>query len=147
MIKSIVQFRIRSFVGRSRGTMVQGILWYKVYQLCSEDCYLWADSKRQTQLIDDLFPSRRTSSSPPVTVQRGSRSEGCASVFTVGGRHSCVVRTISHRCWGCYMLGKFTVYLPGVSDPQTFWFQDPFTFKFSEDPMGLGRLCLLIFSA
>lgn len=48
MIQSIVQFRIRSFVGRTRSTVVEGILWCKVYQLCSEDCYLWADSKQPT---------------------------------------------------------------------------------------------------
>lgn len=29
----------------------------------------------------------------------GARLEGCAGMCVVGGRHSCVVRTSSHRCW------------------------------------------------
>lgn len=33
------------------------------------------------------------------------------------------------------------------SDPQTLWFQDPFTSKLSEDPVGLGGLYRLIFTA
>lgn len=36
--------------------------------------------------------------------------------------------------------GKVHSTLDRGSDPQTLWFQGPFTFKFSEDPMGLGEL-------
>lgn len=93
-----------------------------------------------------VFPSRKTSSSPLGTVQPWKWARRLCKCVHSGWQTFMCSQNQKPLMLELLHAGKVHSIFTWGSDPQTFWFQDPITFKFSEDPMGLGRLCLLIFS-